>query len=155
MVVSLQLPVKYPQLPVKYPQLPGGKKKSYSVYIFLPLQSVWGSYWKDGQWGYQCCHSLIKESYCTGSAGREAAGDSLSIMNTSPTHTAAHTEEEDEEEEAPPTSSMALPPVLLATPTEDRLQAEAPPPEAGTSTQEDGGQTEEVKQKSLMEVSNF
>lgn len=22
--------------------------------------SVWGSFWKDGQWGYQCCHSFIK-----------------------------------------------------------------------------------------------
>lgn len=22
--------------------------------------SVWGSYWKDGQWGYKCCHSFIK-----------------------------------------------------------------------------------------------
>lgn len=24
--------------------------------------SVWGSYWKDGQWGYKCCHSFIKVS---------------------------------------------------------------------------------------------
>lgn len=22
--------------------------------------SVWGSYWKGGQWGYKCCHSFIK-----------------------------------------------------------------------------------------------
>lgn len=22
--------------------------------------SVWGSFWKDGQWGYKCCHSFIK-----------------------------------------------------------------------------------------------
>ena len=28
---------------------------------------VWGSYWSDGQWGYRCCHSFIKNSYCTGS----------------------------------------------------------------------------------------
>lgn len=28
--------------------------------------SVWGSYWSDGQWGYRCCHSMIKNSYCTG-----------------------------------------------------------------------------------------
>jgi pre-mRNA-processing factor SLU7 len=26
--------------------------------------SVWGSYWKDGEWGYQCCHSTLKNSYC-------------------------------------------------------------------------------------------
>ncbi|XP_012938333.1 pre-mRNA-splicing factor SLU7, partial [Aplysia californica] len=34
--------------------------------------SVWGSYWKDGRWGFACCHSFIKESYCTGEAGKQA-----------------------------------------------------------------------------------
>jgi len=34
--------------------------------------AVWGSYWKDGQWGFKCCHSMIKRSYCTGSAGKSA-----------------------------------------------------------------------------------
>ncbi|XP_046977936.1 pre-mRNA-splicing factor Slu7 [Vanessa cardui] len=32
--------------------------------------SVWGSFWKDGQWGYKCCHSFIKMSYCVGEAGK-------------------------------------------------------------------------------------
>ncbi|MCP9264914.1 Pre-mRNA-splicing factor SLU7 [Dirofilaria immitis] len=31
-------------------------------------KSVWGSYWKSGQWGYACCHSLMKNSYCLGEA---------------------------------------------------------------------------------------
>ena len=34
-------------------------------------QSVWGSYWKDGQWGFSCCHSTIKNSYCTGERGKD------------------------------------------------------------------------------------
>ncbi|KAI6659787.1 Pre-mRNA-splicing factor SLU7-like [Oopsacas minuta] len=34
--------------------------------------AVWGSYWKEGKWGYSCCHSLIKLSYCTGLAGQQA-----------------------------------------------------------------------------------
>ncbi|KAM3727273.1 Pre-mRNA-splicing factor [Dirofilaria immitis] len=33
-------------------------------------KSVWGSYWKSGQWGYACCHSLMKNSYCLGEAGK-------------------------------------------------------------------------------------
>ena len=33
---------------------------------------MWGSYWEDGHWGYSCCHSLIKMSYCTGLSGRIA-----------------------------------------------------------------------------------
>jgi len=37
--------------------------------------AVWGSYWVNGQWGFACCHSLIKESYCTGEAGKAAQGE--------------------------------------------------------------------------------
>ena len=33
--------------------------------------TVWGSFWSEGRWGYKCCHSFLKKSYCTGSAGRE------------------------------------------------------------------------------------
>nr|CDS27535.1 step II splicing factor slu7 [Hymenolepis microstoma] len=36
-------------------------------------KSVWGSYWYAGQWGYRCCHSLIKESYCMGEKGKANA----------------------------------------------------------------------------------
>jgi len=34
--------------------------------------TVWGSWWSNFQWGYSCCHSLIKNSYCTGEEGRVA-----------------------------------------------------------------------------------
>ncbi|XP_023943047.1 pre-mRNA-splicing factor Slu7 [Bicyclus anynana] len=37
--------------------------------------SVWGSYWRDGQWGYKCCHSFIKMSYCVGEAGKSVVMD--------------------------------------------------------------------------------
>lgn len=36
--------------------------------------SVWGSHWKDFTWGYACCHSTIKQSYCTGTKGKEING---------------------------------------------------------------------------------
>ncbi|KAH0560891.1 pre-mRNA-splicing factor Slu7 [Cotesia glomerata] len=35
--------------------------------------SVWGSWWCKGQWGFKCCHSYSKNSYCTGEAGIAAA----------------------------------------------------------------------------------
>ncbi|XP_060524115.1 pre-mRNA-splicing factor Slu7 [Cylas formicarius] len=38
--------------------------------------SVWGSYWRGGQWGYRCCHSCVKNSYCLGEAGK-ASGDTV------------------------------------------------------------------------------
>jgi pre-mRNA-processing factor SLU7 len=34
--------------------------------------SVYGSYYRDGRWGYACCHQFHKNSYCTGTAGIEA-----------------------------------------------------------------------------------
>lgn len=36
-------------------------------------KSIWGSFWRNGRWGFACCHSHVKESYCTGEAGKEAA----------------------------------------------------------------------------------
>lgn len=34
--------------------------------------SIWGSWWSNFQWGYDCCHSTIKNSYCTGEEGKQA-----------------------------------------------------------------------------------
>nr|CAG8495316.1 4034_t:CDS:2 [Entrophospora candida] len=36
-------------------------------------EDVWGSYWNGGNWGYKCCHSFIKNSYCTGAVGIQTA----------------------------------------------------------------------------------
>lgn len=35
-------------------------------------KSVWGSWWENFQWGYDCCHSTVKNSYCTGQEGKLA-----------------------------------------------------------------------------------
>lgn len=46
---------------------------SFSIYSetfsLVFFQCIWGSYWKDGFWGYKCCYSMVKQSYCTGDAG--------------------------------------------------------------------------------------
>ena len=34
--------------------------------------SIWGSWWANFEWGYACCHSTIKNSYCTRSEGKLA-----------------------------------------------------------------------------------
>lgn len=39
-------------------------------------KSVWGSWWSNFQWGYACCHSTVKNSYCTGEQGKEAFEES-------------------------------------------------------------------------------
>ena len=54
----------------------GEKSKEKSMYaedVFTNNHtSVWGSWWKDFKWGYACCHSTVRNSYCTGDAGKEA-----------------------------------------------------------------------------------
>ena len=35
-------------------------------------ESIWGSWWVNFQWGYACCHSTVKNSYCTGEEGKLA-----------------------------------------------------------------------------------
>ncbi|KAK1343528.1 hypothetical protein QTO34_016308 [Cnephaeus nilssonii] len=42
---------------------------------------IWGSYWKEGRWGYKCCHSFVKYSYCTGEAGKEIVNSEECIVN--------------------------------------------------------------------------
>ncbi|NXD66704.1 SLU7 factor, partial [Eolophus roseicapillus] len=50
----------------------------------LLFQSIWGSYWKEGKWGYKCCHSFVKYSYCTGEAGKEIANAEASVLQEQP-----------------------------------------------------------------------
>jgi pre-mRNA-processing factor SLU7 len=54
--------------------LPKVKAKSkYAEDVFINNHtSVWGSWWSDFQWGYACCHSFVKNSYCTGDEGKQA-----------------------------------------------------------------------------------
>ena len=52
------------------------EKKEKSIYaenVFINNHTaVWGSWWKNFEWGYACCHSTMKASYCTGEDGRRA-----------------------------------------------------------------------------------
>merc|ERR1712157_312458 len=63
--------------------------------------SVWGSWWSEGKWGYKCCHSTVKQSYCTGDAGKSASkdGESLEMLQSSAWDKKPPQEEKDEEEE--------------------------------------------------------
>ncbi|KAL2831182.1 Pre-mRNA splicing Prp18-interacting factor-domain-containing protein [Aspergillus cavernicola] len=58
-------------------------KSKYSEDILMNNhKSVWGSWWHDFQWGYACCFSTVKNSYCTGAEGKRAfeeAGNMLML----------------------------------------------------------------------------
>uniref|UniRef100_A0A1B0GEA1 Pre-mRNA-splicing factor SLU7 n=1 Tax=Glossina morsitans morsitans TaxID=37546 RepID=A0A1B0GEA1_GLOMM len=55
------------------------KPKARSIYeedIYLSNHTaVWGSYWNGGRWGYKCCKSFIKNSYCVGIKEPELTAD--------------------------------------------------------------------------------
>ncbi|KAI9181289.1 hypothetical protein LWI29_026115 [Acer saccharum] len=56
-------------------------KSKYDEDIFINNHTtVWGSWWKDHQWGYKCCRQAIRNSYCTGAAGIEAAEAATELM---------------------------------------------------------------------------
>lgn len=48
-------------------------KSKYPEDVFINNHtSTWGSWWSNFQWGYACCHSMVKNSYCTGEEGKNA-----------------------------------------------------------------------------------
>nr|KMM66155.1 pre-mRNA-splicing factor slu7 [Coccidioides posadasii RMSCC 3488] len=42
--------------------------------------SVWGSWWSSFKWGYACCHSTVKNSYCTGEDGKKAFAEAENMV---------------------------------------------------------------------------
>lgn len=42
---------------------------------------IWGSFWREGEWGYKCCHSTIRGSYCVGKAGLQANSEAFFDTN--------------------------------------------------------------------------
>ncbi|KAM7470119.1 hypothetical protein LguiA_008302 [Lonicera macranthoides] len=56
-------------------------KSKYEEDVFINSHtSAWGSWWKDHQWGYKCCKHFIRNSYCTSTAGIEAAEVRADLM---------------------------------------------------------------------------
>ena len=51
--------------------------------------AVWGSFWRDGAWGYACCHQFVKNSYCIGDAGGRAADEQTAQVRLPGFHLAA------------------------------------------------------------------
>ncbi|CAG8585594.1 1274_t:CDS:2 [Funneliformis caledonium] len=67
-------------------------KSKYEEDVYINNHtSVWGSSWADGQWGYKCCRSFIKNSYCTGSIGIEVANSSNPLASSSTNNSASTT----------------------------------------------------------------
>jgi len=72
-------------------------RSKYEEDVYINNHStVWGSFWKDGLWGYKCCYSFVKNSYCAGDTGKAALLDGETIT-LEPGVNASDEEEEIEE----------------------------------------------------------
>jgi pre-mRNA-processing factor SLU7 len=73
MVVENELYVEYDDSgAIKGAPKTDGKSKYAEDVLINNHTSVWGSWWANFQWGYACCHSTVKNSYCTGEEGKIA-----------------------------------------------------------------------------------
>ncbi|BFF90576.1 pre-mRNA-splicing factor Slu7 [Drosophila madeirensis] len=63
------------------------KPKARSIYeedVYINNHTtVWGSFWNAGRWGYKCCKSFIKNSYCVGMQEPEGYSDHQQQANSS------------------------------------------------------------------------
>jgi pre-mRNA-processing factor SLU7 len=71
-------------------------KSKYEEDVFINNHtSVWGSWWINGKWGYRCCKSQVRSSYCLGQKGVDAAdATSLPIQASSTGSAASHSSAE-------------------------------------------------------------
>ena len=66
------------------------KQTKYEEDVYINNHtSVWGSYFSRARmsWGYSCCHSLTKNSFCTGSKGK-MANDAAELPSVDPAQAA-------------------------------------------------------------------
>ncbi|XP_034487283.1 pre-mRNA-splicing factor Slu7 [Drosophila innubila] len=67
------------------------KPKARSIYeedVYINNHTtIWGSFWNAGRWGYKCCKSFIKNSYCVGMQEPEGYSDQQHSTTTTGTTT--------------------------------------------------------------------
>ncbi|KAL1959626.1 hypothetical protein VTO42DRAFT_1661 [Malbranchea cinnamomea] len=59
---------------------PAAKSKYPEDVLINNHTSVWGSWWSNFKWGYSCCHSTVKNSYCTGEEGKKAFAEAQNVL---------------------------------------------------------------------------
>lgn len=57
------------------PSLSLASLKRTSVVLERGHKSIWGSFYRSGRWGYECCHQTSRNAFCTGEAGKQAAAE--------------------------------------------------------------------------------
>lgn len=82
------------------------KPKARSIYeedVYINNHTtVWGSFWNAGRWGYKCCKSFIKNSYCVGMQEPEGYSEHHSTSSTAAATTEPAAQSQFKVPEVPP-----------------------------------------------------
>ncbi|GLE05307.1 hypothetical protein PINS_up014320 [Pythium insidiosum] len=72
--------------------------------------SVWGSWFdrNDMAWGYACCHSKVRKSYCTGEEGKQAIEAARHAQNTERAMLPVKEKTEEEDAKAPASDGSGI-----------------------------------------------
>lgn len=65
---------------IKGEHKPAAKSKYAEDVLVNNHTSVWGSWWSNFTWGYSCCNSTVKNSYCTGEEGKQAFAEAENML---------------------------------------------------------------------------
>lgn len=95
--------------------------------------SVWGSYWRDHRWGYGCCHSLVRNSYCTGMIVEEKEIEFQSSNQTN-----------DKDQQEKPKSMTEL--------HREKLNKQKTRPKAAAGTDDKNSVTKKIDKKKVQEA---
>ncbi|XP_032577718.1 pre-mRNA-splicing factor Slu7 [Drosophila sechellia] len=82
------------------------KPKARSIYeedVYINNHTtVWGSFWNAGRWGYKCCKSFIKNSYCVGMQEPEGYSEQHPTSSTAAATTEPEAQSQFKVPEVPP-----------------------------------------------------
>lgn len=105
--------------------------------------SVWGSFWKDGVWGYKCCESTIKNSYCVGDNGK-TSGLARPPMDSEPIAGPSKIVTSDYQRELPPVVTRKQ----TKKDSDDKEDEESGSSSSSSSSSESSSDSEEERKKS-------
>lgn len=84
---------------IKGEEKPVAKSKYAEDVMVNNHTSVWGSWWSNFTWGYACCHSTVKNSYCTGEEGKEAFAEMENLLLEEPKEAEEQAQDDEETKE--------------------------------------------------------
>lgn len=110
--------------------------------------SVWGSYYNSGEWGYSCCHSKVKNSYCVGENGKmESSERKEEIIDRFNPHN-INSDDEEEKSQTEKSQSVSDIPKMSEQNNDDPIENQRNTSSASSSDEAETSKTQKKQKKS-------